>query len=117
MSVLIRNYNGSIGLVTEDGELVPLASLNEVESLKATGLVGDYVQMADGNVWNTLTAITGRKLAQRTGNPAAVAAALAPLLVSAVVAGLAGTGSGLTAAEVEAATEAAVRAVFADAAN
>ncbi|TFD41759.1 M23 family metallopeptidase [Cryobacterium sp. TMT2-10] len=117
MSVLIRNYNGSMGLLTEDGELIPLNSMTEVDSLRATGLVGDWVQMPDGLVWNTLTAITGRKLAQRTGNPDAVAAALAPLLVSAVVAGLAGKGSGLTAVEVEAATEAAVRAVFADAAK
>lgn len=86
MSTLIRNYDGSIGLVTEDGELIPLNGMTEVDSLRATGLVGDWIQMPDGLIWNTLTAITGRKLAQRMGNPEAVAAALAPLLVSAVVA-------------------------------
>jgi len=117
MSQLIRNYDGSIGLVTEDGELLPLASTTEVEALKATGIVGDWVQMPDGLIWNTLTAVTARKLAQRTGNPAAVAGALAPLLVSAVVGALADTGSGLTVAQVEAAAEAAVRSVFADAAK
>ncbi|TFC92035.1 MULTISPECIES: hypothetical protein [Cryobacterium] len=117
MSALIRNYDGSIGLVTEDGELIPLASMTEVDSLRATGIVGDFVQMPDGLIWNTLTAITGRKLVQRSGNPDATAAALAPLLVSAVVAGLAGTGSGLTEEQVAQATEAAVRAVFADAAK
>jgi hypothetical protein len=86
MSALIRNYDGNVGLVTEDGELVPLNDMNEVESLKATGLVGDYAQMSDGNVWNTLTGITARKVAQRSAsNPAEIAKAVAPLLTSSVV--------------------------------
>jgi hypothetical protein len=115
MSVLIRNYDGSIGLVTEDGELVPLASTNEVESLKATGLVGDYVQMGDGNVWNTLASITGRKIAQRAAtDPAAIASHVAPLVVSAVLASLEGV-AGLTQEQVEQAAESAIRTVFADA--
>jgi len=117
MAVLIRNYDGSIGLVTDDGELVPLGSLNEVDSLKATGIVGDWVQMADGNVWNTLTSVTSRKLAQRSGSPDAVAAAIAPLLVPAILEGLRGADSGLTEVQVAAAAEVAIRAVFASAAK
>ncbi|WP_022886352.1 hypothetical protein [Glaciibacter superstes] len=118
MSALIRNYDTSVGLVTEDGELVPLHSVNEMEALKATGIVGDFVQMSDGNVWNTLTAITARKIAQRsTVDPAVIASAIAPLLVSAVIAGLNDSGAELTQAQVEQAAETAIRKVFADAAS
>ena len=117
MSALIRNYDGSVGLVTEDGELIPLASMTEVDSLRATGLVGDFVQMPDGLIWNTLAAITARKLAQRTGSPAAVASALAPLLIPAVLVGLKSTGATLTEQQVTEAAEAAIRKVFADAAS
>ncbi|MDJ0337476.1 M23 family metallopeptidase [Cryobacterium sp. PH31-O1] len=117
MSTLIRNYDGSIGLVTEDGELIPLGSMTEVDSLRATGLVGDFVQMPDGLIWDTLTTITARKLAQRTANPAGVASAIAPLLVSAVLAGLTRTGATLTEAQVTEAAEVAIRNVFADAAK
>lgn len=117
MSTLIRNHDGSVGLVTEDGELIPLASMTEVDSLRATGLVSDLVQMPDGLVWNTLTAITGRKLAQRTGSSTDVAGAIAPLLVSAVLSGLKTTGAALTEAQVTEAAEFAIRKVFADVAN
>jgi len=113
MSVLIRNFDGSIGLVTEDGELVPLRSMNEVESLKATGLVDTYVQMADGNVWNTLAKITARKIAQRAAtDPATIAAEVAPLVVSAVVTALGNVGAGITQKQVEEAAAKAMRSVF-----
>ena len=117
MSALIRNHDGSIGLATEDGELIPLGSMDEVRALQATGLVGDYVQMGDGLVWNMLTNLTARKLAQRTGSPTAVAGAVAPLLVSAVLAGLKTTGATLTEAQVTEAAEVAIRNVFADVAR
>jgi len=122
MPALIRHPNGSIGFVSDAGELDAISTLNEVESLKAVGLVGNWVQLPDKNIWDTLTARTARLRAQRATpgadvDEAAIVAGIAPLLIPAVVEALKGVGSGLTAEQVKAATEAAVRAVFADAAS
>ncbi|WGD37419.1 hypothetical protein [Lysinibacter sp. HNR] len=65
LPALIRTPDGTIGFVGDNGELTPLTSMTEVESLQATGIVGPYVDLPDRLVWNTLTAITARKIAER----------------------------------------------------
>lgn len=65
MAVLIRNHDGSIGLVNDSGELFPISNLDEVRALQASGLVGQWTQMQDGLVWNLLQARTERIQKQR----------------------------------------------------
>lgn len=115
MSRIIHHPNGSMALAGSDGTFIPLTTMDEVAALVGTGAVPkDYVNLADGLMWNLRTAIAARKAAQASTNPQAVAAALAPLIVPAVITAL---GKGLTQAQVEQATETAIRAVFADAAT
>lgn len=115
MSRIIHHPNGSMALAGSDGTFVPLTTMDEVAALIGTGAVPkDYVNLSDGLMWNLRTAIAARKAAQGSTDPQAVAAALAPLIVPAVVTAV---GGGLTQEQVEQATEAAVRAVFADAAT
>lgn len=115
MSRIIHHPNGSMALAGSDGTFIPLTTMDEVAALIGTGAVPkDYVNLADGLMWNLRTAIAARKAAQASTNPQAVAAALAPLIVPAVITAL---GKGLTQAQVEQVTETAVRAVFADAAK
>src|SRR5690606_17994814 len=75
--------NGSIGFVSDAGELDAIGTLNEVESLKATGIVKNYIDTTS-LIWDTLTARTARLRAARAGSvdvdEAALAAALAPFL-------------------------------------
>lgn len=119
MPKLIRNYDGSIGMLTADGTLQPMSSMDEVNALKSTGLVGDWWQAPDGLVWNLLTARTARIVAlQDPGvDEARVAAALAPLLVGPILSQLQAAVPALTQAQVEAAAEAAIKDVFAAAAK
>lgn len=115
MSRIIHHPNGSMALAGSDGTFVPLTTMDEVAALIGTGAAPkDYVNLADGLMWDLRTAIAARKAAQSSSNPQSVAASLAPLIVPAVVSAL---GTGLTREQVEQATEAAVRAVFADAAT
>lgn len=119
MSRLTYHPNGTIALAGNDATFVPLTTMDEVAALRATGAVGDAstdVHLSDPFIWDLRTAIAARKAAQSSSNPAAVAAALAPLIVPAVVGALA-TAGGITQEQVQDATEAAVRAVFADAAT
>lgn len=112
MPKLIRNYDGSIGLVTAEGLLQPISSMDEVGALKATGLVGDWVQMSDGLVWNLLTGRTARLASGVT------AAQIAALVVPAILAGLQGAGtSAITQAQIEAAAETAIKTVLGKAAS
>lgn len=116
MPALIRHPNGSIGFVSDAGELDAIGTLNEVESLKATGIVEDYVDTTS-LIWDTLTARTARLRAARAGSmdldEAALAAQIAPLVVAPVVTAVKdAAGVELTVEQVQAASEAAVRSVL-----
>lgn len=115
MPALIRTPDGSIGFVSDAGTLDAISSLNEVESLKATGLVGNWVQLPDMNIWNTLAARTARLRAQRTAvDPAKLAADIAALMVGPVVEAVADAG-GLTQEDVEAAVESVTKRILREA--
>jgi hypothetical protein len=120
----VQNYDKSVGIVGSDGLLTILTSINEWESYKRLGVVeqqasGDYLlHQEDGTVWKALVGVTARtRTVQSSTDPKAVAAALAPLLVSPILTAIQKSGVSLTQAQVEAATEAAIRGVFADAAS
>lgn len=114
----IRNGDGSgsIGTVSPDGTLDGL-TLAEFDSLKRIGMLGDpgYVQESDGTVWNALTARTVRIRAVQSADPAALAASVAALVIPALAAEF-GTRAGFTLADIQNASEAAIRSVFSDAA-
>lgn len=120
----IRNYDGSIGFVDDAGLLTVLTELGEWNSYLRLGIVKQHsdgtfwAQQGDGTVWNALARITARVNAQRSGDPKALAQATAALVVPAVLAGLQAAGAAVpTQAQLEAAAETAIRAVFADAAQ
>lgn len=114
---LIRTPDGSIGLAAGDGDFLPLHNLNEVETLRATTLdKPDYIQLPDYNIWNTRVALAARKQIAKSSDPDALATTVAGLLIPAVMSALTGFDT-LTAADVQAAAEAAMRAVFSDAAD
>jgi predicted metalloendopeptidase len=116
MPALIRTPDGSIGFVSDAGTLDAISSLNEVESLKASGVVGNWVQLQDMNIWNTLAARTARLRAQHGEvDPKKLAAEIAALMVGPVVEAVADAG-GLTQAEVEAAVESVTKRLLAKAA-
>ncbi len=116
MPALIRNYDTSIGFVNDAGELDAISSLTEVEALKATGIVGDWVQMPDGLIWNTLAARTARLRAQQSGvDEKQLASGIAALIVSPVVEALANAGS-LTRKDVEQAVSKVMSDILAKAA-
>jgi len=113
----IRNGDGSgsIGLVNDDGTLDGLTG-EDYDALTRVGLLTGYHQEGDGTVWNILTARTARLRAHTDDvDEAAVAKQLAPLVIGPLMAALSGVGVSITPAQVQAAAEAAVRAVFADA--
>lgn len=116
---LIRHPNGSIAVV--DGPtMTVLTSGDEVNALRMTGQVKDFSaesawqQLPDGFAWNLMARISARHSAAFSTDPVAVATALAPLLVPAVVQALADDPNtpGLTEEQVQAAAERAVRAVL-----
>lgn len=114
---LIRTPDGSIGLAAGDGDFLPLHSMNEVESLRATTLTDHtWIQLPDDNIWNTRVAIAARKQLAKSNDPVALATTIAGLLVPAVVSALAGRDS-ITRDDVQEAAEAAMREVFSDAAG
>jgi len=119
----IRNHDGSIGLIDEGGLLYPISDEGLWNCYLRLGIVQQqpdgtfFLQQTDGTVWNALSTRTARVLAARSSaDPKAIAASLAPLLIPTITTALGEAGS-LTAAQVEAATQAAIKAVFADAAK
>lgn len=107
----LRNYNGSIGLVQPDGTLDPL-NIEDWNALLRSGYVDGYKQEPDGTVWNILTGRTARLRAVAPVNVDTneVATKIAALLVPAVIEGL--PEGVLTQADVEAASEVAIRRVL-----
>lgn len=84
-----------------------------------TGLTGDQVTTLVNEARARRAALVAEIAAKVQGqdvDEAAIVAGIAPLLIPAVVDALKGVGSGLTAEQVSAVTEAAVRKVFGDAA-
>lgn len=121
MPALIRHPNTSIGFVSDAGMLDAISNGNEVEALKASGIVGDWVQLPDGLVWNLLTARTARLKAQQGAvdlDEKALAAQIAPLVVAPIIAAIKASGQidGIDEVSLGKITEDAVRRVFADAA-
>ncbi|MGG7510916.1 hypothetical protein [Plantibacter sp. YIM 135249] len=119
MPALLRHPNSSIGFVSDAGELDAISDINEVEALKASGIVKDWVQLPDGFVWNLLTKRTARLRAQRAGtvDEAAIAKQIAPLVVAPIIAAIQASGQiGTDPEAIAKITEDAVRRVFADAA-
>ena len=60
MATMIRTPDGSIGFVSDAGMLDPISNIEEVEALKASGLVSGWVNQPDRLVWNLLAARTKR---------------------------------------------------------
>lgn len=109
--------SGSVGTVNPDGTLDGL-TLDELNALQRTGMVDPMHQEGDGTVWNILARRTARLRAVQSGNQAALAQSVAALIVPAVLSGLAAAGATApTTAQIQAAAEAAIRDVFADAAK
>jgi lysozyme len=101
MPALIRNSDGSIGYVSDQGMLDAISDLNEVSALQATGLVGAFVQMPNPQVWQLLTNRTARLRSAASGlSPQALAAQTAAIVVPAVIAAL-GSHTTLTPSEIE----------------
>ncbi|MDI6023629.1 M23 family metallopeptidase [Leucobacter sp. UT-8R-CII-1-4] len=65
MPALIRLPNGSIGFVSDSGELDSIGDLNEVESLKATIVPQGWIQLNDTLIWDKLASRTARLRAAR----------------------------------------------------
>ena len=116
---LIRHPNGSIAVV--DGPtMTVLMSGDEVNALRMTGQVRDFSatkawqQLPDGFAWNLMAGIAARAAVVASTDPQAVAAAIAPLLVAAVVKAVADDPDtpDLTETQVQDAAERAVRAVL-----
>lgn len=119
--VLFRHPQGGIAFAPDDGDFIPLSTMDEVNALVASGAARDvpgdnpWIQLGDGLIWNIRTRLAIRKRAQ--GNDtASLAASLAPLLIPAITAALPAS-AGLTKEQVQEVTEKAVRSVFADAAS
>ncbi len=109
LPALIRTPDGSIGFVSDAGMLDAISSLNEVESLKASGVVGNWVQLPDMNIWNTLAARTARLRAQQTPvDSSKLSSEVAALMVGPVVEAVSRVG-GLSKQDVEAAVKSATK--------
>lgn len=65
LPALIRHPGGTIAFVSDAGEMDEISSMTEVESLQATGIVGKWIQLPDGLIWNTLVKRTARLRAAR----------------------------------------------------
>ena len=105
MPALIKYPNGTIGFVSDAGELDLISDINEVNALLATVVSKPVVALPNPQIGNLLAARTARMRAQRTAvDPVKLAAEIAALMVGPVVEAVADAG-GLTQADVEAAVE------------
>ena len=117
MPALIHHPNGSIGFVSDAGELDAISSMTEVDSLRAVGLVGEWVDLPDGLIWNTLVTRTARlRTGPTTVDTAAVAASLAATIIPVLLEAVLDEGVEITEAQVEAAAARAIKSVLKDAA-
>lgn len=100
---VVRNYDGSIGLIGADGTLTPIGSLDTWNALERAGVAKLPNQQTDGTVWNLLTAFTAQR--RQVTDVQALAAAIVPAVLAALP-------TTLTQAQVEAAAEQAIRHVL-----
>lgn len=112
----IRNFDGSIGLVDSAGLLTTLKTVDEWQSYLRLGIVegGNFIQQNDGTVWNALSKVTARTIAQHSGlSPVDLATTVAPFLVQPIADALSAGGVVATDAQLLDATNTALRNVLA----
>lgn len=115
MPVIIKHPNGSLGFISDAGELDAISDINEANALFATIVKTPTITLPNPQIWDLYAARTARLRAARAAvDPAALASNVAPLLVPAVVGALEDVTS-LTVEEVETAVETATKKILREA--